>query len=303
MPKNTRCCSALLLALLITFLSGCASNAAKTDPGVAESDLRDENFDVLFATEFPVTSKEEALVRAEEAMRAGDRQQMLFYYVKALRFDPDDTDLLIRIGQTHELQGTDEMAVRAYSLALASNPDLVPALESRGLLLLEHDEVDRSEQDLQKAVSIDNQAWRAFNGLGLIADRRKMHETAIAHYSSALEIRPGVPAILNNRGYSRLLANQLDGAESDLRQAAELGYDKAWINLGVLLAARSQYGDALRAFSAVLDRPQALNKVAEQAIENGDISKARSLLEEAIDTSPTYFPEAEENLMRIGLTN
>ena len=247
----------------------------------------------------PVTSKAEAMQRAQASLEEGDVDKGLFFYVKALNYDPDDAGLLYRIGRIHDHGGDAEMATRAYTLALRSNPDLVPALESRGLLLLAHDEDIRAEQDLERAVLLDASAWRAQNGLGLIEDRKGNHERAISLYSAALDVEPAVAEILNNRGYSRMLAGKLFAAEADLRQSAALGYRKAWINLGVLLAKSGQYSEALAAFGEILEEPESLNKTAEIAMENRDHAVAQNLLERAIKQSPVYFPDAEENLAQL----
>ncbi len=291
--------TAVLAGITALGLAGCASQPSTSAQGIAEEDFRDANLDVIFATEFPVTSKAEAMQRAQASLEEGDVDKTLFFYVKALKYDPDDAGLLYRIGRIHDHGGDAEMATRAYTLALRSNPDLVPALESRGLLLLAHGEEIRAEQDLERAVALDASAWRAQNGLGLIEDRKGNHEKAISLYSAALDVEPNVAEILNNRGYSRMLAGQLFAAESDLRQSAALGYQKAWINLGALLARSGQYGEAVDAYGEVLDEPESLNKTAEIAMDNRDYSVAQDLLEQAIKQSPVYFPDAEENLAQL----
>lgn len=253
----------------------------------------------MFATEFPVASKAEAMLRADEALQSGELDRGLFFLVKALRYTPDDAQLLLRIGQIHEFRRNEEMAVRAYTVALTYDPELVSALENRGLLLLGNDERERAEKDLTHAVALDASAWRAYNGLGLIADERKEHARAVEYYSLALAVRPGEPAVLNNRGYSHLLANQLAAAEEDLRQSAQLGYKKAWLNLGVLFADSGRYQHALNAFSEVLAQPEAMTKTAERAIANQDFEVAREMLARAIESSPVYLPSAEQFLAQI----
>jgi tetratricopeptide (TPR) repeat protein len=280
-------------------LFGCASNPAAPDRGVVEEEFRDADFDVMFATEFPVTSKADALLRADEALQAGELDRALFFFVKALRFTPDDAELLLRIGQMHEYRHDKEMAVRAYTVALKFDPDLVPALENRGLLLLGNNEFDRAEQDLIRAVAQDLDAWRAYNGLGLIADSRKQHDKAFEFYTAALAANPDAAIVLNNRGYSRMLANKSSSAEADLRQSAELGYEKAWLNLGKMFAGIGNYDEAINMFSKVLPEPDALTKTAETAIENQDFEIARTMLRRAIESSPVYLPSAEQILAQI----
>jgi tetratricopeptide (TPR) repeat protein len=249
-----------------------------------------------------VADKADALARAAEARKAKDLDRALFFYVKALKFDPRDADLLATIGAVHQFQDNPKLAVHAYSLALQVNPDHLLALEGRGLILLAHGEDDRAENDLTRAVAQDPAAWRSYNGLGLLADRRGKHEVAIVYYSAALDIQPDSGMLLNNRGYSRMLANDYVMAEVDLVKAAELtGFRKAWINLGVLDAQQSRYDSAVESFSHVLKEFEALNRTAEIAMSNGDYAIAAPLLHRAISLSPSYFPVAEDNLAQLKL--
>jgi Flp pilus assembly protein TadD len=300
MAKLRRVFAVVMVTAAGCAVMGCASQPPVASHDIAEENLRDADLDVIFATEFPVTSKADAIERAEAALAEGDVDRGLFFYVKALKYEPEDAALLYRIGRIHDHRGNAEMAARAYTLALRANPDLVPALESRGLLLLANDEEVRAEQDLKRAVALDASAWRAYNGLGLIEDRKGNHDNAISHYSAALDVESGVAEILNNRGYSRMLAGKPRGAEADLRQAAALGYRRAWVNLGALLASTRQYELAVDAFNEVLNEPESLNKTAEAAIENKDLQVAQRLLKQAIERSPVYFPSAEQNLARLG---
>lgn len=288
--------AALLLAIMLN--AGCAMAPAAQGP---ETALRDTDQDLLFGTEYPVTSKGDALLRADQARKEGDVDKALFFYVKALEFDPNDADLLAAIGLLHQYQKNDRLAVRAYSLALRSRPDFVDVLEARGLILLKYEENEVATADLTRAVELNPQAWPAHNGLGLLADRKEDHVAAITHYDRALEISPESGPVLNNRGYSKLLAGDTAGAESDLKRAAELGHQQAWVNLGKLFAQAREYHRAVEAYGTALPQPEAYNKVAEASIENGDYEMAQTLLEQAIRLSPIYFPAAEENLAQLQL--
>lgn len=289
-------------AVVAIALTACASTPTATGAGYEEEDLRNSDNDVLFATEFPVANKAEALLRADAARKAGEIDKALFFYVKALRFDPEDTDLMMAVGLLHQVQGNDVYAVRAYTLALRTDPDYVKALEARGLILLAHDEDERAALDLERAVELDPTAWQAHNGLGMLADRRGDRLSAVMYYDRAVELKPDSGAVLNNRGYSKLLDGKYLGAEMDLiRAARDLGHEQAWVNLGTLYGRVRRYELAVEALREALPAPEAFNKVAEASMENGDYDTAAKLLEEAIRISPTYFPEAEANLAELRL--
>lgn len=292
----------LILLAFTAITAGCASAPSTPNGAFADDELRDTDRDLIFSTEFPVANKADALLRADTARKSGEIDKALFFYVKALQFDPKDADLLAAIGLLHQYQGNDELAARAYTMALDAKPDYAKVLEARGLIYLAHEENERALADLTRAAEIGPDSWQAHNGLGLLADRAGNHDVAIGHYDKALALNPNSGAILNNRGYSQLLAHKYLGAEIDLRMAAEThGHKQAWVNLGTLYARLGRYDLAVEAFEKVLPEAEAFNKVAEASIQKGDYTTAETLLEQAIRLSPTYFPAAEENLAQLKL--
>ncbi len=298
MQKSHLKTSALVLAIAVV-TSGCASAPASPTAGFAENELRKTDSDLVFATEFPVANKADAILRADSARKAGDVERALYFYVKALNFDPEDPDLLAAIGLLHQYQGNDLLAARAYTLALKSRPDFLRVREARGLILLAHEEDERARNDLARAIELNRDSWRAHNGLGMLSDRSGEHGIAQSHYNIALALNPESSAILNNRGYSRLLSGDLPGAEADLKQAAAAGHEQAWINLGRVYAQQGRYELAVEALEEVLPTPDAFNRIAETSMSRGDYDAAANLLEQAIALSPTYFPQAEENLVQL----
>jgi tetratricopeptide (TPR) repeat protein len=208
----------------------------------------------------------------------------LFFYVRALQFDSEDVELLATIGKIHDSQNRPEMAVRAFSMALRIDPDHADSLEGRGLIFLAHDRDEVAEADLQRVVKIAPTAWRAQNGLGMLADRRGDHLIATMHYDAALAIVPE------------------SSASADLHIAAgRHDYERAWMNLGAVYSRQGRYIPAVDMYLHVLSQAETYNKVAEAAMANNDYETAQQLLEQAIFESPSFFPEAEENLAQLHL--
>ncbi len=293
----------LELALIISmavFVVACGSTPPASKVATANAELRNTEMDLLFATEFPVNGKSDAMARAAEAWSSGDINRALFFYVRALQFDSEDAELLATIGKIQYSQNRPQMAVRAFSMALRIDPDNAMSLEGRGLILLAYDRDESAEIDLQKAVTITPGAWRAHNGLGMLADRRGEHLVATVHYDAALAIAPESAVVLNNRGYSSFLAGDYRSATADLHVAASrYGYNRAWINLGAVYAREGRYIPAVDMYQKVLSEAETYNKVAEAAMANYDYETAQRLLEQAIYESPAFFPAAEENLSQL----
>jgi Tfp pilus assembly protein PilF len=158
----------------------------------------------------------------------------------------------------------------------------------------------RAIGELKLAVEFDDGLWRAHNALGVYEDKAGAFAAAQLHYDRALSINPDAVHVLNNRGYSKLLAGNVRGATIDLQDAAEnRNFPLAWANLGKLYAAQGMYGDAIATYKHVMSEAHALNNTGSAAIENGDFVQAKLYLSEAIRLSPTYFPAAEEGLSQL----
>ena len=276
-------------------LVGCASMTASVES--ADDSLRDTDLDVLFATEFPVASEAEALSKAADAMRAGEVDRALFFYVRGLQFNPENVDLLARIGDIHMGRSSFSMAKRAYVQARKIDQEHARSLEALGLIYMAEGNDEEAIAELTSATAKDEKRWRAHNALGIYLDKSGDFHGAQVHYDSALAQRPDAGYVLNNRGYSKFLAGDFSGATIDLYIAAhDRGFDQAWGNLGMVYASQGLYEEAVSAYREIMSEANAYGNTGQVALENGDLADARHFLDEAIRRSPTYFPEAERNL-------
>jgi len=284
------------ISVLVLF-SGCASTPDTNNDTVAHKGLNDDSLDVLFATEFPVESEEDALTRAEQAIQEGDTDKALFYFVRALQFRPDNVDLLMQIAEIQMRRQDFALAKRAFLITIQHDPNRSGALEGLGLIYMNEGKDEEAISNLMSAVANDERVWRAHNALGVYADKAADYPTALHHYNLALSINPEAAHVRNNRGYSRYLAGDIEGAMLDLYTAAnDWGFLHAWANLGKIYAEEGLYRDAIKTYKLVMSEANALNNTGYSAIENGDLVLAERYLNKAIRLSPTYFPSAEENL-------
>jgi Flp pilus assembly protein TadD len=293
---SRRLIPALCTAVLLT---GCVTVPEQPAAETGEM-LRHKNMDVMFATEFPVASIEEALEIAAQSLAAGEVDRALFFYVRALQFDPANVRLLTHIGDIHMRRGDNAMAKRAFLNAIKHDQEFAPALEALGMIYMDEGRNEEATAALRLAIKVDDERWRAHNALGIYADKEGDHPTALAHYTNALTINPDAAHVLSNIGYSRFLAGDIEGATTDLYSAAyDKGFERAWGNLAMVYASQGLYEDAVAAFREVMSDANAYNATGSIAMQNGDLQHAYSLLSEAVRKSSTYFPEAEDNLMRL----
>jgi len=282
---------------LIGLLSGCATTPDIDTNNQAGAELNDKSLDVLFATEFPVESEEDALARAARALHEGEVDKALFFYVRALQFQPDNVELLAHIGEIQMWRKNYTLASRAFLTARSYDVSHARSLEGLGLIHMAKGMHEQAVDELNLAIESDARLWRAHNALGMYDDKSGDFAAAQLHYDAALSVNPDAAQVLNNRGYSKFLAGDLDGAVLDLYDAAESqAFPLAWANLGKLYATQGWYDDAITTYKHVMSEAHALNNTGYAAIENGDFTQAKLYLNEAIRLSPTYFPAAEDNL-------
>jgi Tfp pilus assembly protein PilF len=303
MKKLIASCALFAWAVL---LAGCATTAAQESSAAqspedskASSSLYDGEPEVVFATEFPVGSAEEALARADQALRSGDQDLALYMYVRAYDLDKTNVYPLMRIAAIHEARDSSPMAARAYASVLEIEPQHGPALQALGLIYLQRKRHDEARSLLEQAIESDATLWKAYNGLGVIADLQGDYASAEAAYDAALQANPGDAKLRNNRGYSLYLQGRYDEAERDFRAAAAQGVDKAWLNLGLVLARQKLYADAVQVMARAETKEVAYNDVGYIAMRQGDYGVAERYFEKAIRVSPRYFEEARRNLDKV----
>lgn len=295
--KPIRIGSILAIALLC---HACATAPNQKNTSAMADDFGDGSLDVLFATEFPVASKDEALAKASLAYRDGEFGKAQFYLVRALKFDITDVNVLSQIGDLHVIQGNGVLAARAFSFALQHDPKHAESLEGLGLLYFRAGNDDKAREIFELAVASSSNLWRANNALGVIADRDSNFDMALTYYNAALEIQPRADSILINRGYSKYLTKNYREAALDFYEVATRSDSpKAWRNLGMVYARQGWYESALKTFLEVIDVPEANNEIGVIAMDNGDTEEALHYLKEAIRLSPTYFASAEKNLAKL----
>ena len=306
---NTTVC--LILCTLVT--SGCASmstnGAAPDDSSKNQANestgLYEGEPEVVFATEFPVESAEEAVARADHALVQGDMDLALYMYVRAYDMDNENLHALMRIGGIHESRDNYELAKRAFTAVLQVDPTHPKALQSLGLIYLQAKRHDEALALLEQAVAWssffgDPTLWRAQNGIGVIADIRGDHDKAISAYDAALATNPNASSVLNNRGYSYYLEGQYQQATRDFVAAADLGLERAWLNLGLVQARQKKYSVAVHTMTRLVASEVAYNDVGYIAMRQGDLGIAESYFRKAIQISPRYFEAAQRSLTLLG---
>ena len=289
-----------LLLLLISsqlLLTGCNPATIK------QSKMDTDNHEIeaiLQIAGHKVTSAEDAFEKATKAMHDGDMDLAQLYFVKGYNLEPDNIKILTKLTELYINLKKYELAELGIKLLLEQNPSNAKTLEQYGLLLIQTGNYADAEENLNKAVSLD-QSWSAYNGLGIIANLLGDPEKAENLFRKADSLSPNSPELLNNIGFSLYSAKKLDQAEAYYLQALAIdpNFKKAAYNYALLQARLKNYDKAYFSFSKQSTTAEAYNNTGYIAMINGDYKEAKNYFEEAIHATPFYYKKANDNLAEL----
>lgn len=280
-------------------LTGCNPGNIKE----AESDRDTQKVEeVLRGAGLDIASVEEALVKAEKATQSGNKDLAQLYYIKAYDLEPTNVQVLQKMSDLYiELKKYD-LAEVSLKMLLKQKPDDLKIREQYGLLLIKLKKYSEAEENLNRVVSTQ-QSWRAYNGLGIIANLQGNPAKAISFFKKADEILPNSPELLNNIGFALYSDNQMEEAASFYVKALQInsGYKKAIYNYALLQARTNNYEQAYINFAKVSSPAEAYNNTGYIAMMNGNYEEANHYLNEAIKASPRFYKKAHDNLKRLEL--
>ncbi|MFC5695765.1 tetratricopeptide repeat protein [Pseudomonas sp. GCM10022186] len=312
---------ACLLVAMMAVLSGCQNMGPETSSGIRSVYSGDNS--VLYQVQKQVGSPDQALLMATRSYQAGDLDQALFQYLRAIELDPKRYEALVWVGRIHRERGNSQLAEMAFDEVLASDPNNLDALGEMGLLQLAVRNHEKAEEFMLRAVGEDQRRLggtpmvsfadaaklkvdskspaRVYNGLGVLADLREDFPISEAYYRQAMKIEPRSPLVQNSLGYSYYLAGHWPEAERAYKQGISFdpSYKSLWRNYGLLLARMGRYEEAISAFEQVETRAEASNDVGYICLVEGKLDEAEQFFRSAIDQSPAHYQTAADNLNRV----
>jgi Flp pilus assembly protein TadD len=267
-------------AVILLVLSGCGGR----EPGATQPSVK--------------AAPDSAILRAADATREEGRYaEALQIYQRLLLNTPALPAARYGAAECALALGQPEDAVTVFD-ALVPNAEFhAPALQGKGLAQFALGQRESAEQSLREATASDASLWRAWNGLGDLADLRRRPAEAAGLYAKALAAHPNSAMILNNIGYSLLSSGNYPGAIARFREALAFEPNNVTVqtNLRLALAATGDYAEALR--SAPREQmPTLLNNVGYIAMRRGDYAAAERYLASAMDASGTYSAATAKNL-------
>jgi len=296
MKLTYRLCRVTLVSLLLLGIVGCAGAPARSSSSNPTKSSTARSEDPSSAARL-AQSFDEAVRRGDDAWQSGNTDLALYMYVQALSFEPRDVSTLGKIGSIHQARGNLDLARKAFELAATTAPNDARATSHLGFVLLTQNDIDGADAWLRKSVTVDASNWRVYDALGVIAQRRGHYDDALMYLQRASTLAPSAPGPLLHRGAVQLAAGDYAKAEGTLKQALQMNRTSdVWRMLGEAQAHRGEYAEALASLTQALDVPAAYNLIGQVAMTNQDDRIALDYFQKAAESSPVYFPEAQQNV-------
>ena len=143
-------------------------------------------------------------------------------------------------------------------------------------------------EEFNKAIRIDPQFVKAFNGIAVSLDQMGEHERAQEYYLAALEIKPDLDYLYNNLGYSYLLQERYEEAADAFEKANTLAGGQVSRIRNNLALANSALGKADPASVTAAPKHQAFveYEAANHLLKNGGFEEARDHYSKALSLDP-----------------
>ena len=278
-------------------LTGCNPlNVAK------ESDNHDQQAAeaLLKSTGLSVSTVDDALFKAANAIQEGKMDLAQLYYIKGYELQPNNSALLQKMADLYVQLDKPALAEVSLSLILKQQPNNLKVLEEYGLLLLKERKYQEAKTSLGQVVAKQN-SWPAFNGLGIIETVQGNLVEAESAFKKADRILPNSPEILNNLGFALYSEQKYPEALAYYNLVLQIdpGFKKALYNYALLQGRLGNYDLAYGAFVKVSTDAEANNNLGYIAMMKGDYAKANHYLQEAITLSPHYYKKANDNLKQL----
>ncbi len=273
----------VLLALCLTgtaFLAGC-------NRGISDAEVQRAVKDVNVIDESNLN---------DIMLTVGDPNEAVSYFQNALQKDPDRPDLMRGLAKSLVKAGKPAEAATIWQKVVAgpegNDDDRVMLADA----LIRANRWPEAKAVLNQ-VPPTHETYDRYRLEAMIADSDKNWKKADSFYEIAAGLTTKPAGVLNNWGYSKLTRQEFAGAERLFVQALtyEPGLFTAKNNLVLARAAQRKY-DLPVVEMTQRERAELLYTAALAAIKQGDVSVGKGLLQQAIDTSPTYFDAAARSL-------
>ena len=229
-------------------------------------------------------------------LNVADPQEGVTYFKNALTVTPDNVELKRGLAKSLSRARLYTEATTVLNALIASpegtDDDRLELVD----VLIRSNEWTKAEAVLAQ-ISPTVETYERYRLEAMVADSKRDWKKADSFYEIAVGLTNKPQSVLNNWGFSKLTRGDAPGAERLFIQA--LTYDPKMFtaknNLVLARAAQGKY-DLPVVEMTQEERAQLLYTAGLAAVKQGDVSQGKQLLQQAVDTSPTFFEAAARSL-------
>jgi len=229
-------------------------------------------------------------------LTVADPNEAVTYFARASANDPGRIDLMRGLASSLTRASRANEALPAWK-EVAAHPEATndDRVDLAGAYIRAGNW--ESAQSTLDAVPPTHETFERYRLEAMVADSNKDWKRSDSFYETAVGLTTKPAGVLNNWGFSKLTRGDYVGAERMFSDAIQQDSDlfTAKNNLVLARGAQRKYDLPVVPMSQT-ERAQLLHTLALTAVKQGDVSTAKGLLREAIDTHPQHFEAAARSL-------
>lgn len=158
--------------------------------------------------------------QADEARKAGNYDQAIPLYGRALQARPEGVEAKLGLGQAYLSIGAPDEAAALFRDVLARRSGDAAARRGLATALISTGQTELAERQLDAALQADSRDYRALNAMGVILDMQGRHAAAQERYRQGIEIAPDFVSLRSNFGLSLAISGNPQEAIAQLAPLA-----------------------------------------------------------------------------------
>ena len=225
-------------------------------------------------------------------LTVGDPEEAVAYFARANASDPGRIELQRGLAKSLMRANRNTEAAAAWETVLthedAENADRVELADAQ----IRNNRWDDAAATLN-AIPPTFETFKRYRLEAMVADSKQQWTKADSFYETAAGLTTRPATVYNNWGYSKLTRGDYPAAERLFIDALRHNSNMFTAKNNLVLARGAQRNYTLPVVPMTqIERAQLLHTLALAAIKQNDVTIGKSLLNDAIETHPRYFPEA-----------
>ena len=232
-------------------------------------------------------------------LTVADPNEAVTYFERSVRSDPSRIDLLRGLGKSLIRAARASEALPIWKAVVEHPEATLEDKISYADALIRNNEWDMAEEILN-SIPPTYETYDRYRLEAMVADSNEDWKRADSFYEIAAGLTTKPAGIYNNWGFSKLTRGDFTGAEKKFWEALRQDPNLFTAKNNLVLARGAQRNYELPVIRmSQIERAQLLYTLALAAVKQGDVTMAKTLLREAIDTHPQHFEAAVRSLQAL----